>query len=60
MKETKWVTIGKLPVMVKSNLCWLHKLEESECEYDFGGYFLIKGMEKVLLHMIYHVHSVHG
>ncbi|XP_052164370.1 DNA-directed RNA polymerases IV and V subunit 2-like [Oryza glaberrima] len=49
MKETKWVTIGKLPVMVKSNLCWLHKLQESECEYDFGGYFLIKGMEKVFV-----------
>uniref|UniRef100_A0A0D9X4U7 DNA-directed RNA polymerase subunit beta n=1 Tax=Leersia perrieri TaxID=77586 RepID=A0A0D9X4U7_9ORYZ len=47
IEETKWVTIGKLPVMVKSNLCWLHKLHESECEYDFGGYFLIKGMEKV-------------
>uniref|UniRef100_J3MQS1 DNA-directed RNA polymerase subunit beta n=1 Tax=Oryza brachyantha TaxID=4533 RepID=J3MQS1_ORYBR len=37
MKETKWVTIGRLPVM------------ESECEYDFGGYFLIKGMEKVFI-----------
>ncbi|KAF0897668.1 hypothetical protein E2562_000386 [Oryza meyeriana var. granulata] len=49
MKETKWVTIGRLPVMVKSNLCWLHKLQESECEYDFGGYFLIKGMEKVFV-----------
>ncbi|KAL5224224.1 hypothetical protein ABZP36_010863 [Zizania latifolia] len=49
MKETKWVNIGNLPVMVNSNLCWLHKLQESDCMYDFGGYFLIKGMEKVFV-----------
>lgn len=58
MKETKWVTIGRLPVMVNSNLCWLHKLQESDCQFDSGGYFLIKGMEKVLPYMIYLVHSV--
>jgi DNA-directed RNA polymerase beta subunit len=48
MKESKQLSIGMLPVMVKSNLCWLHKLQESECQFDSGGYFLIKGTEKVL------------
>ncbi|WVZ94881.1 hypothetical protein U9M48_040716 [Paspalum notatum var. saurae] len=46
MSETKNVNIGMLPVMVKSNLCWLHKHQESDCQFDYGGYFLIKGMEK--------------
>ncbi|KAK3122831.1 hypothetical protein QOZ80_8AG0618940 [Eleusine coracana subsp. coracana] len=49
IKETKQVNIGLLPVMVKSNLCWLHKLEESECQFDYGGYFLIKGTEKAFI-----------
>jgi hypothetical protein len=33
--------------MVKSNLCWLHSQNESDCLFDSGGYFLVKGMEKV-------------
>ncbi|KAL6658948.1 hypothetical protein ACP70R_002988 [Stipagrostis hirtigluma subsp. patula] len=49
MTETKQVTIGMLPVMVKSNLCWLHRLQESDCQFDSGGYFLIKGMEKAFI-----------
>ncbi|KAF8713017.1 hypothetical protein HU200_028807 [Digitaria exilis] len=48
-KETTEINIGMLPVMVKSNLCWLHKLQESDCQFDYGGYFLIKGMEKVFI-----------
>jgi DNA-directed RNA polymerase-4/5 subunit 2 len=61
MNETPTVVIGRLPVMVNSNLCWLHKDKKSEqkdkksehgdkgvdCLFDSGGYFLIKGMEKV-------------
>jgi DNA-directed RNA polymerase beta subunit len=56
MKETKQVSIGMLPVMVKSNLCWLHKLRESDCQFDSGGYFLIKGTEKVLHRMVHAAH----
>ncbi|KAF2100328.1 putative DNA-directed RNA polymerase II subunit RPB2 [Rhizodiscina lignyota] len=48
---------GKMPVMLKSNLCRLSKRitkEEflaghNECEYDVGGYFIINGSEKVLI-----------
>ncbi|CAD6259354.1 unnamed protein product [Miscanthus lutarioriparius] len=47
--ETHWIFIGLLPVMVKSNLCLLHSLKESECLFDAGGYFLVKGMEKVFI-----------
>jgi len=49
MNETHWIFNGLLPVMVKSNLCLLHSLKESECLFDAGGYFLVKGMEKVYL-----------
>ncbi|XP_072980708.1 DNA-directed RNA polymerases IV and V subunit 2-like [Typha angustifolia] len=47
--DKKEITIGRIPVMVKSNLCWLHKLEKSDCLFDSGGYFLIKGMEKTFI-----------
>lgn len=33
--------------MVKSNLCWLNILDKTDCHFDYGGYFVIKGAEKV-------------
>jgi len=47
--------IGRLPVMLKSNLCHLHGATASEmakaleCPLDPGGYFIVKGTEKVIL-----------
>ncbi|KAF8660175.1 hypothetical protein HU200_057740 [Digitaria exilis] len=49
MNETHWIYIGRLPVMVKSNLCLMHDLKESDCLFDAGGYFLVKGMEKIFI-----------
>ncbi|KAM5585363.1 hypothetical protein ABKV19_004653 [Rosa sericea] len=46
--ESRDVFIGKLPVMVKSDLCWL-KDERADCEFDHGGYFIIKGAEKTFI-----------
>jgi len=46
-EETREITIGRLPVMVKSDLCWMSEAEKGDCEFDHGGYFLIKGAEKV-------------
>ena len=49
------VNIGSIPIMVHSKLCLLHKLDPiklsnfGECPYDHGGYFIIKGKEKVIL-----------
>ncbi|KAF4671681.1 DNA-directed RNA polymerase III subunit RPC2 [Perkinsus chesapeaki] len=49
------VCIGRLPVMLRSKLCRLHdatteQMERmQECPHDPGGYFIIKGTEKVLL-----------
>jgi len=49
------VEIGLLPVMLRSKLCVLHgktdaELERlGECPYDPGGYFIVKGVERVLM-----------
>lgn len=47
--ETKEVVIGSMPIMVKSNLCWLHTLDKSDCLFDSGGYFIVKGAEKTFV-----------
>jgi DNA-directed RNA polymerase beta subunit len=53
MKKTEHyqVSIGKLPVMLRSNVCRLseNKEQDQECVNDFGGYFIIKGKERVLV-----------
>ncbi|CAL5204956.1 unnamed protein product [Lathyrus oleraceus] len=49
MEESREITIGRLPVMVKSNLCWMSEVEKGDCEFDHGGYFLIKGAEKIFI-----------
>jgi len=47
--------IGILPIMLHSKSCILNNLdsqklnEMGECRYDQGGYFIIKGKEKVIL-----------
>jgi len=53
-KET--LNIAKIPVMVRSKFCALtHTKEElrtkglKECAFDQGGYFIIKGGEKVIV-----------
>ena len=49
------VNIGSIPIMIHSKLCLLHKLDPiklsdfGECPYDHGGYFIVKGKEKVVL-----------
>ena len=49
------VHIGKLPIMLKSNICILNQynhfetFKTGECRYDPGGYFIINGSEKIVL-----------
>ncbi len=53
--EVKETIIGELPVMVKSGLCYTKGMTkeqlttEHEDPYDPGGYFIIKGTERVLV-----------
>ena len=46
-EDTREIIVGRLPIMVKSDLCWMKGVEKGDCEFDHGGYFLIKGAEKV-------------
>eukprot|EP00986_Skeletonema_menzelii_P010588 scaffold5213_cov143-Skeletonema_menzelii.AAC.1 len=51
----KKVMIGRMPIMLRSSKCLLKDKSErelaqmKECPYDPGGYFIIKGVEKVIL-----------
>ena len=55
IKNFEKVNIGLMPIMVKSKLCVLNGLDSirlselGECPYDQGGYFIIRGKEKVVL-----------
>jgi DNA-directed RNA polymerase II subunit RPB2 len=48
---------GCVPVMIRSIQCRLYdaslekRIQAGECEYDEGGYFIVKGCEKVLIGM---------
>lgn len=54
-KNIDGVFIGKIPVMVRSKACILQQMpavgddNNNECRYDYGGYFIINGSEKVLV-----------
>lgn len=43
--------VAIIPIMVKSKYCniTITKNNESECDYDPGGYFIVNGMEKVVI-----------
>jgi len=54
-KKMKKIHIGKLPIMLKSDICVLSHHQHmnanitGECKYDPGGYFIINGSEKTVL-----------
>jgi DNA-directed RNA polymerase II subunit RPB2 len=49
------ITLAKIPLMVKSSLCYLSNMtsdelyDVGECKFELGGYFIIGGQEYVLL-----------
>jgi len=49
------INIGAIPIMIHSKLCLLNNLDSvklselGECPYDQGGYFIVRGKEKVVL-----------
>ena len=54
-QDVRTTYIGELPVMLKSNMCWLQGknddelIEMGEDPKDFGGYFIVNGSEKALM-----------
>jgi DNA-directed RNA polymerase III subunit RPC2 len=53
--NARQVCIGRIPIMLRSARCWLRGKSEREledvreCPFDPGGYFIVKGVEKVIL-----------
>jgi len=51
----KGIVIGRMPVMLRSNICVLNGKDDAElakmqeCPLDPGGYFIVKGQERVIL-----------
>ena len=47
------ITIGRMPIMLRSSNCTLAGIlpaemaKKNECPYDCGGYFIVRGNEKV-------------
>ena len=54
-KSLPKIHIGKMPIMLKSNICVLtqykhvENVHTGECKHDAGGYFIINGSEKTVL-----------
>ncbi len=54
-QDVKRTYVGELPIMLKSEKCWLYGktpdelVEMGEDPMDFGGYFVINGSEKALM-----------
>ena len=57
------VVIGRIPIMLRSSKCYLNnmtpheRIQAGECEYDEGGYFIVKGKERCLVAQIRSVHN---
>jgi DNA-directed RNA polymerase beta subunit len=57
------IVIGRIPIMLKCDKCNLYGLTKTElikvgeCEKDPGGYFVIKGNERVLVNQIRAKHN---
>lgn len=53
MNTLNGISIGKMPIMLKSDTCVLkqysHVTKTDECAFDTGGYFIINGSEKTVL-----------
>lgn len=56
--EHRRVVIGRIPIMLRSSRCYLtaltkeERIKAGECEFDQGGYFIVKGKERVLIAQI--------
>lgn len=58
------VVIGRIPIMLRSSHCYLtsmtpsDRIKAGECEYDSGGYFVVKGKERVLIPQLRGVYNI--
>ena len=59
------VVLCKMPIMLRSNKCILtnktkhERIKMGECEYDNGGYFILKGNERVVVSQLRGIYINH-
>ena len=64
VKEFPRTIIGRVPIMLRSSKCYLsymteeERIKAGECSYDKGGYFIIKGKERVLIPQIRGIYNI--
>jgi len=64
VEQNRRVVIGRIPIMLRSSNCYLtdmtkeDRIKAGECERDEGGYFIIKGKERVLIPQIRGVYNI--
>ena len=50
--NTEKLLLCDMPIMVQSKFCCvnpINKIKMKECEYDYGGYFIINGSERIVV-----------
>ena len=58
------VVLGRIPIMLRSSKCYLtsmtpdERISAGECEHDQGGYFVVKGKERVLISQLRGVYNI--
>jgi len=58
------VVLGRIPIMLRSSKCYLshmtpdERIAAGECEHDQGGYFIVKGKERVLISQLRGVYNI--
>lgn len=63
-KVYKRIIIGRMPIMLRSSKCYLthmtpqERIRAGECSYDEGGYFVVKGKERVLVAQLRKVYNI--
>ena len=64
IEQYRRVVIGRIPIMLRSSHCYLtdktpsERIKMGECEKDDGGYFIIKGKERVLIAQLRGVYNI--
>lgn len=63
IKTHKRIIIGRIPIMLRSSNCYLsymtpeERIKAGECENDHGGYFIIRGKERVVISQVRNIYN---
>ena len=61
---SKRIELCRVPIMLRTSFCHLHnttketRIKMKECEYDNGGYFIIRGNERVIVSQLRSIYNL--